>query len=76
LSVVEFQIREQLRLVNVEDLFNHFQFNNDAVLNDQINSVGPLDHRAIVDNGQPHLLLNRQAAFSELLTQALLIHAL
>ena len=48
LLITQFEIRQQLGLVNLKQLFDNFQFNDHLAVDEQIDLVATFDFNAVV----------------------------
>jgi hypothetical protein len=68
-----FQIVHALREVDAVEGSHCFQFDDDAVINNQIGGVFP-DDNSVVSNDDRMLLRDAEAVFPQLVSQAILVH--
>jgi len=75
-SAAQLQVRQKLRLVNGMKAISTFQFDNNRLLNQQIETVTEVDGSSIVNDRQHNLIPNLQSLLSQLMNQARLISTL
>lgn len=63
-------VREKLRLMNGIDCFYAFDFDDDDVLDDQVNSISQIDPLAVINHWESRLLGNRKALLPKLVSKA------
>ena len=76
LPAAEFQVGQQLRRVERDQLLNGFQLHNDAAFDEKIDSVACVQSDVLVNHWEPDLVLETQAVDGELIVKASLIRAL
>lgn len=69
----QFKVRQKLGLVNREQFFYRFQFQNHFVLHKEINSVTTIQLQAFVSDREVHLPLKAQSPKLKLVAKALLV---
>jgi len=71
--VSEFQVGQELGLVNRHQFLNGFQFQNDFVLHEEIDLVATVQLQTFIFDRQVHLSLEAQPAKMKLVAQALFV---
>jgi hypothetical protein len=66
----ELQVREKLRSVQWKQFFHRLQFNDDAVLDQEIDSVSGFKLQSFVNHRQSNLVLKLQASDGEFVNKA------
>jgi len=69
----EFQVREQLRLVNGKNRFDRFDLDDHFVLNDEIDAISKRNGDVVVDNRKWLLSLERQTEAIQFVAQTYLV---
>jgi hypothetical protein len=72
-STGEFQISEELSLVDRENVFDGFQLDDQISLNQEVDAVAAFDTEALVVHGKELLPFERKATQRELVCEALFI---
>jgi hypothetical protein len=72
----QLEISKQLCVVDWQEVLDAFQFENDFILNDEVQSIPAIQLYAFVFDGQGHLALKSQPTEVEFVTQTLLISRL
>ena len=70
------EIREQLGRVNRQQFFDTFDLDDEAIFDNEIDSIRGGEFDSAIHNRQPNLVLKLQAVFSELLADARMVGAL
>src|SRR5690606_4805092 len=66
----EAQIGEELRFMYLDEPLHRFQFHNDGVFNNQINSISAVESPTFVHNWQLHLTAVMNSSAVEFITEA------
>ena len=63
-------VRKQLGFVDRIDGIDTFNFDNNGITDDQVDTIAEIDLFASVDNRQSHLTISSESAFSNLMQEA------
>ena len=70
------EVRQQLGSVDGKQLFNTFEFNDEAVFNDEVDTIGGGELHAFVNDRQMNLVLKMQASLRQFIEQTSVVRAL
>jgi hypothetical protein len=65
----EFEVRQDLREVKGKQFFHCFEFDDDAVFDQKVDSIAGFDPDALIHNWETNLVLEMQAVHSKLIMQ-------
>jgi hypothetical protein len=68
-EMTDFQVGHELCDVHRQEFFNAFNFDDQTLLDDEINAVGSRQRDVSVDNRKSHLVLDMQAGLVEFVKQ-------
>jgi hypothetical protein len=72
----EFQVRDDLCLMNGCDCFYGLQFYDDQIVHQQVDAIAEVQFNSVVDDWQSNLRLRLEAGFSEFMLQTGCVGAL
>ena len=75
LKAAEFQIGENLCEVQRLQSLHCFEFHDNAVFDNEVDSVRRVQLDSLISDGQPHLMPERQSVLRELITPARVVRA-
>jgi hypothetical protein len=75
LETTEFQIGQYLCKMQREQFLHCFEFENDAVFDDEIDSVSGVQLNAVIDDRKPHLMCERDTVLRELIAETCVVSA-
>jgi len=76
LMVTQFQVRQNLRKMERKQFLHCFEFNDDAILDNEVDAISRIELDVVIDDRKSHLMCEGDAIFGELIAEARIVCAL
>jgi hypothetical protein len=72
----QFQIRENLCHVNVSDRFDALEFQNNALIHNQVEKIAHIELHPVILDGQRNFAFHKEAIFDQFMLETSVVSAL